>query len=147
VRHGLKRLLPYTPEQLFDLVGDVEKYPQFVHWVTDLRTWNRRTLCDGVVLLDAEARVGFSFVRERFSTRVRLDRSALAIDVALLSGPFRRLENHWHFKSHEQGVELHFDIDFEFGSRILETLLAANMERAVTRLVACFEQRARTLYG
>jgi coenzyme Q-binding protein COQ10 len=71
----------------------------------------------------------------------------LAIDVTLLSGPFRRLDNHWGFKRRDQGTQLSFEIDFEFGSRILETLFAANMERAVTRMVACFEDRARTLYG
>ncbi len=147
MRHGLTRILPYAPEQLFDLVGDVERYPEFVRWVTELRTWNRRQEADGVILLDAEAKVRFSVIRERFATRVRLDRAALVIDVALLSGPFRRLQNHWRFRTHEQGTELRFDIDFEFGSRFLETLLAVNMERAVAKLVACFEDRAKQLYG
>jgi len=147
VRHGLTRVLPYTPGQLFDLVGDVERYPQFVRWVCGLRTWNRREEGEGVVLLDAEAEVRFSIVRERFSTRVRLDEPALAIDVDLLSGPFRKLENRWRFKSHPAGAELTFDLDFEFGSRLLEGLLAANFHRAATRLVACFEARAKVLYG
>ena len=147
MRHGLTRILPYAPEQLFDLVGDVERYPEFVRWVTELRTWNRRQEADGAILLDAEAKVRFSFIRERFATRVRLDRTALDIDVALLSGPFRRLQNHWRFRTHEKGAELRFDIDFEFGSRLLETLLAVNMERAVAKLVACFEDRAKQLYS
>lgn len=147
MRQRLIRVLPYTPEQLFDLVGDVERYPQFVRWVSELRTWNRREVEEGVTLLDAEAKVRFSIVRERFSTRVRLDRPAMAIDVALLSGPFRRLETRWRFEPHEKGAQLAFEIDFEFGSRLLEGLLAANFEKAVTRLVACFERRAKELYG
>jgi len=147
VRHSLTRILPYTPGQLFALVGDVERYPQFVRWVSALRTWNRRQDDEGVLLLDAEAEVNFSVVRERFSTRVRLDEPALAIDVDLLSGPFRKLENRWRFKAHPSGAELAFEIDFEFRSRLLERLLAANLQRAVTKLVACFERRAKVLYG
>jgi coenzyme Q-binding protein COQ10 len=147
VRHSLTRILPYAPGQLFSLVGDVERYPQFVRWVSALRTSNRRQDSEGVVLLDAEAEVHFSIVRERFSTRVRLDEPALAIDVDLLSGPFRKLENRWRFGPHPSGAELTFEIDFEFGSRLLERLLAANFQRAVTKLVACFERRAKALYG
>ena len=147
MRHSLTRILPYTPGQLFALVGDVERYPQFVRWVSALRTCNRRQDADGVVLLDAEAEVHFSIVRERFSTRVRLDEPALAIDVDLLSGPFRKLENRWRFKAHPSGAELAFEIDFEFRSRLLERLLAANLQRAVTKLVGCFERRAKVLYG
>ncbi len=147
MRHGLTRVLPYTAGQLFDLVGDVERYPQFVRWVSALRTWNRRDDGAGVVLLDAEAEVKFSLLRERFFTRVRLDQPALAIDVDLLSGPFRKLENRWRFKPHPTGAELTFDIDFEFGSRFLERLLAANFEKAATKLVGCFERRAKALYG
>jgi coenzyme Q-binding protein COQ10 len=146
VRHRLTRVLPYRPDQLFDLVGDVERYPVFVRWVTSLRAWNRQE-ADGVVTLDAEARVKFAIVRERFSTRVRLDRPALAIDVSLLSGPFKHLTNQWRFTPHPKGAELSFEIDFEFGSRLLEALLAANLDGAVKRLVACFEDRARVLYG
>jgi coenzyme Q-binding protein COQ10 len=132
---------------MFDLVGDVEKYPEFVPWVIRLQTWNRRESEPDVVSLDAEAEVGFAIVRERFSTRVRLDRPALAIEVALLRGPFRRLENRWRFAPHPAGAELTFEIDFEFGSRLLQALLAAYFAHAVARLVGCFEDRAKALYG
>jgi coenzyme Q-binding protein COQ10 len=147
VRHSLTHILPYQPGQLFDLVGDVDRYPQFVPWVTRLRSWNRRPDGEGVTLLDAEADVGFSIVHERFATRVRLDEPNLAIDVDLISGPFKRLQNRWRFKPHPQGAELTFEIDFEFKSRLLSALLAANFHHAVNRLVACFEQRAARLYG
>jgi len=147
LRHSLTRILPYEPGQLFDLVGDVERYPQFVPWVLKLRAWNRRPDGEGVTLLDAEAEVGFAIVHERFSTRVRLDQPALAIDVDLLSGPFRRLQNRWRFCGHPQGAELSFEIDFDFRSRLLQALLAANFHHAVERLVGCFEARAKALYG
>jgi coenzyme Q-binding protein COQ10 len=147
LRHRLTRILPYQPRQLFELVGDVERYPEFVPWISRLRTWNRRADGEGVTLVDAEAEVGFSIVRERFTTRVTADATALTISVDLISGPFRRLANRWRFREHAQGAELWFEIDFEFKSRLLERLLAANFERAVNRLVRCFEDRAKALYG
>jgi coenzyme Q-binding protein COQ10 len=147
LRHTLTRVLPYEPKQLFALVGDVERYPEFVPWVTRLRTSGRRETAPGVTELDAEAEVGFAIVRERFTTRVRLDEPACAIDVDLISGPFRRLKNVWRFRPHPDGSELTFEIDFEFKSRLLDALLAANSQRAITRLVGCFEARAKRLYG
>lgn len=125
----------------------MERYPEFVPWISTLRTWNRRELGEGVTSLDAEARVKFAVVRERFATRVRLDADQLAIDVALISGPFRRLENRWRFRPQGEASELVFEIDFEFGSRLLEGLLSANFDRAVGRLIGCFERRAYDLYG
>ena len=147
MREGLTRRLPYTPEQLFELVGDVERYPEFLPWVTAMRTWNRRPLCETVEAFDAEARVRFAIVRETFSTRVNLDRGALAIDTDLIAGPFRRLENHWKFAPDPSGAKVDFAIDFEFRSRLLEKLAAANAGRAIQRLMGCFEARARVLYG
>ena len=143
----MTRNLPYEPRQLFDLVGDVERYPEFVPWVLRLRTWNPRAEGEGVSLVDAEAEVGFSFIHERFATRVRRDTPALAIDVDLISGPFRRLQNRWRFEPRPGGALLRFAIDFEFKTRLLDVLLAANLHHAVDRLVACFEARARALYG
>jgi coenzyme Q-binding protein COQ10 len=83
------KVLPYAPDQLFALVGDVTAYPQFVPWITAMRTWNARQVGEGVDTLDAEAGVGFTFLKEWFSTRVRRDAGARQIDVSLLSGPFR----------------------------------------------------------
>ncbi len=147
MRHSLTRRLPYAPQQVFDLVGDVERYPAFLPWVSDMRTWGKRECDPGVTTFDAEAKVRFAIIRERFSTHVLLDRPDLAIDADLIAGPFRRLENRWRFKPDGTGTELSFRIDFEFGSRLLEGLLAANFERAVAKLIACFERRARMLYG
>lgn len=147
MRHRLTRVLPYTPEQLFELVGDVERYPQFVPWITSLRTWNAQDEGGGVTTLDAEAGVGFSFLRERFSTRVRRDSAARTIDVSLISGPFRRLQNRWRFVPHEKGCCVEFEIDFEFKVGFLDRLLNANFNHAVDKLIRCFDDRAKALYG
>jgi coenzyme Q-binding protein COQ10 len=147
LRHRLEKVLPYRPDQLFTLVGDVETYPQFVPWIQSLRTWNARSEGEGVSLLDAEATVGFSLLKERFATRVRRDAEARQIDVSLLSGPFRRLSNRWRFVEVQAGTRIEFEIDFEFKSRLLAGLLSANFHHAVERLIACFEARAKLLFG
>ncbi len=146
MRQSLTRRLPYTPRQLFDLVGDVERYPEFVPWITALTTWNRQSDASGVTVFDAMAHVRFAIIHERFITRVTLNAPALAVDVALVSGPFTRLRNHWRFAKNGSGAILDFEIDFEFGSRRLERVLAANSAFAVARLVTCFEDRAAAMY-
>ncbi len=147
MRHHVEKILPYRPDQLFALVGDVEAYPQFVPWISSMRTWNARSDGEGVTLLDAEAGVGFSFLKERFTTRVRRDAGARQIDVALLAGPFRHLTNRWRFAEAPGGTRIEFDIDFEFKSRLLAGLLSANFHQAVDKLMGCFEARAAALYG
>lgn len=148
MRHHVSKLLPYTPDQLFALVGDVSRYPEFVPWINAMRTWNPRKLGEGVEAVDAEAGVGFSFLKERFSTRVRRDAHNRQIDVSLLSGPFKKLDNRWRFLDAGNGcTRVEFDIDFAFKSRLLEALLTANFAHAVDKLMTCFEARAKALYG
>ncbi|WP_419255292.1 type II toxin-antitoxin system RatA family toxin [Caulobacter sp. ErkDOM-YI] len=145
-RHVVTRVLPYTPEQLFGLVGDVDRYPDFVPWITAMRTWNARQ--DGAVsTVDAEAQVGFSFLKEKFATRVRRDAEHLTVDVSLLYGPFKRLSNQWKFTPNGAETTVEFVIDFAFRSRMLDALLAANLDRAADKLIACFEARARQIHG
>ncbi len=133
---------------MFALVGDVAAYPQFVPWVQSLRTWNHRAESADVDLLDAEVAVGFAMVKERFATRVRRDAAARRIEVALISGPFKRLHNRWGFhEAPDGGTRIEFDIDFAFKSPVLDALLRANFNSAVERLMSCFDARARTLYG
>lgn len=146
-RHRVERVLPFRPEHLFELVGDVERYPEFVPWITAMRVRNPRQEGEGVSIVDAEAAVGFSFLKERFATRVRRDAPNRDIIVTLLWGPFKRLLNHWRFEDHPAGCKVVFEIDFEFRSRVLDALLAANFERAVDKLIRCFEARAESRYG
>lgn len=145
MRHTVTRILPHEPDLLFQLVGDVEQYPKFVPWVTGMRVWNRRDVEPGVTQLDAEAAVTFTFLREKFATRVRRDADTRQIDVSLLYGPFRRLRSQWRFLPHGQGAEVTFEIDFEFKIPMLDRLLAANFDTAVAKLMKCFEDRAQQL--
>jgi len=148
MRHQVSKVLPYAPEQLFQLVGDISKYPEFVPWITGMRTWNARPLGSGASSVDAEASVGFSFLKESFATRVRRDAHNRQIDVTLLAGPFRKLENRWRFIDAGHGhTRIEFEIEFVFKSRILEGILRANFAQAVDKLMGCFEARAKALYG
>ncbi len=143
----MTKVLPYHPDQMLDLVGDVARYPEFLPWITSMRTWNPQAPAQGVTTLDAEAGVGFSFLRERFSTRVTRDAGQRWINVNLISGPFRVLRNDWRFFPDPGGTRIEFSIDFEFKTRLLDRFLAANMDRAIALLIACFETRAKKLYG
>lgn len=145
--HRVTRILPYQPDQLADLVADVRAYPDFVPWVTSMRTWNRREERPGVCVEDAEAGVGFSFLKERFSTWVRHDRNRPLVEVGLLRGPFHHLKNRWEFFPHPEGTRVEFFIDFAFKARLLDMMLQANFDRAVGKLMHCFEARAAQLYG
>lgn len=146
-KHHVERVLPYTPEQLFELVGDVEHYPDFVPWITSMRTAPGPEAGEGTSAVDAEAGVGFSFLTERFSTRVRRIAPERRIEVSLLRGPFRRLSNVWRFEPDPAGTRVIFDIDFAFRTRLLDALLVANFDRAVGKLISCFETRAAALYS
>ncbi len=145
--HRVTRTLPYTPAQLADLVADVGAYPRFVKWVTSMRVWNQREEAPGVTVLDAEAAVGFAFLKERFSTWVRHDRNLPRVDVGLLRGPFRHLKNRWDFIETPEGTRLEFMIDFAFKSPILNAMLSANFDLAVGKLIESFEAEAQRRYG
>ena len=140
--HAERRLLPYTAEQLFDLVADVERYPEFLPWCLGARIRERRENT-----ITADLLIGFRMVRERFTSRVVLDRPH-RIDVSYTEGPFRYLNNHWNFHSRpEGGCLIDFYVDFEFRSRMLQKIIEVLFNEAVKRMVGAFEARARQLYG
>ncbi|MBM3628285.1 MAG: type II toxin-antitoxin system RatA family toxin [Alphaproteobacteria bacterium] len=146
--HAEKRLLPYSPEQLFDLVAQVERYPEFLPWCLAARIRSRSE--DAVV---ADLVIGFRMIRERFTSHVRLDR-ARRIDVRYADGPFKYLDNHWIFEPVAPCAELpgggtliDFHVDFEFRSKILQGLIGVLFNEATRRMVAAFEARARQLYA
>ncbi|MGE5502848.1 MAG: type II toxin-antitoxin system RatA family toxin [Actinomycetota bacterium] len=140
--HAERRLLPYTPEQLFELVADVERYPEFLPWCLGARIRRR----EGEVFF-ADLIIGFKMVRERFTSKVTLSRPD-RVDVTYTEGPFRHLNNHWIFKpAPDGGTEIDFYVDFEFRSKLLQGLIGALFNEAVRLMVAAFEKRARQLYG
>jgi coenzyme Q-binding protein COQ10 len=140
--HAERRLLPYTPEQLFDLVADVERYPEFLPWCLGARV--RERTADTIT---ADLLIGFRLVRERFTSRVVLERPR-RIDVSYTEGPFRYLNNHWEFIPQPDGTCLiDFYVDFEFRSRMLQKVIELLFNEAVKRMVGAFEGRARQLYG
>lgn len=142
MHHVERKLLPYTPEQLFDLVADVERYPEFLPWCVAARIKKR----EGDVLF-AELVIGFKMIRERYTSRVVLDR-ARRIDVQYTEGPFKHLENHWAFAPADDGkCQLDFHISFEFQSRFLDKIIGPLFGEAVKRMVGAFETRAAKLYG
>ena len=147
MRHTLTKILPYSVDQMVALVGHVEAYPDFIPWITQMRTWNAVTRAPGVTQVDAEAGVGFKFLSERFATRVLCDENQGRVEVALLYGPFRKLSNLWAFYPDPAGTRIEFSIDFEFKTRLLDALLKANMNSAVERLIQCFVERAELLYA
>ena len=139
--HAEKRVLPYTQAQLFDMVADVERYPEFLPWCLASRITKRQ----GPVIT-ADLIIGFRMVREQFTSRVTLDRPN-RIHVEYTHGPLSHLNNHWVFYPHEDGCLIDFYVDFEFRSRVLQKLIGALFNEAVKRMVAAFEARAGDLYG
>jgi len=139
--HAEKRVLPYTPDQLFDLVADVESYPQFLPWCIGSRIRKRQ----GQTLV-ADLVIGFRMIRERFTSEVKLSREERRIDVRYLDGPFRYLNNHWVFHDHQEGCLIDFYVDFEFRTKMLQRLMEPLFNEAVRRMVRAFESRAATLY-
>ncbi|MBP7066463.1 type II toxin-antitoxin system RatA family toxin [Ferrovibrio sp.] len=140
--HAEKRILPYRPEQMYDLVAGVEHYPAFLPWCIGARIRERNDN-----LLVADLIIGFKMFRERFTSRVTLDPAKQRIDVAYSEGPFKYLKNHWIFRPHAQGCEIDFFVDFEFRNRLLQKTIELLFGEAVRRMVAAFETRAEALYG
>jgi coenzyme Q-binding protein COQ10 len=141
-RHSEIKHLPYTPEQLFDLVADVEHYDEFLPWVVAVRVRSsseRETVADLVV--------GFNAFKERFTSRVLKDRPR-KICVDYVEGPLKYLHNEWTFdRAADRGTEVRFSVDFAFKSRLFESLAGAMFDRALRRMTTAFEQRAAALYG
>ena len=142
-----ERILPYTPEQLFDVVADVARYPDFIPYLNSMRVWDRREEGEGRSSFKAEAQVGYGVFRERFGTLVGLDRPACVVEAYLISGPFHKLENRWKFAPHEQGSAVDFFVEVKLKSRLLQAALDANADRAANKILKGFEARARRLYG
>jgi coenzyme Q-binding protein COQ10 len=146
-RYVTTRVLPHTAAQMFDLVADVERYPEFVPMCERLVVRRHTTGVNDSEVLLADMSIGYKMIRESFTSRVALDRPGLKILVEYVDGPFSHLENRWTFKPLEKGCEVTFDIDYAFRSRIFQTLAGAVFDTVVRKMVEAFEKRADVIYG
>jgi coenzyme Q-binding protein COQ10 len=147
-RYSNKRRVQHRAEQMFDLVADVERYPEFVPLCQSLKIRQRMPKPDGIEVVVADMTVSFKLVRETFTSRVTLDRPNLKILVEYLKGPFSSLENRWTFEPKGEGVcDVGFFIAYEFRSRMLAVLMGAMFDTAFSRFSAAFEKRADQIYG
>lgn len=144
-----QRHVRHTPEQMFALVADCEKYPEFLPLCQTLRIRRRIPGAEGVETLIADMEVGYKAIRERFTSRVTIDRPRLRILVEYVDGPFSHLENRWAFEadSVHSGARVDFFITYEFRSRTLGALMGAMFDRAFHQFAEAFEKRADIIYG
>ena len=140
-RHQETRHLPYTAEQMFDLVADVKRYPEFLPWVSAMRVRQ-----DGDTETLADMIVGFKGLRETFTSRVQKSRPD-RITVDYVDGPLKQLHNDWRFRNEEGGCAVDFLVDFTFKNRVFEMLAGQVFGQALRRMIGAFETRAAALYG
>lgn len=145
--HAEQQFSPYTPQQLFALVADVEKYPEFLPWCRAARITERR---ENEFL--GELIISFAHITESYTSRVRLnpvseEGGSCSIDVVMIKGPFEHLANHWKFIPVESGTNIDFFLDFKFRSRLLEKLIGSSFTKATVKMVAAFKARADVLYS
>ena len=146
-KYETTRQVGHAPEQMFALVADVERYPEFLPMCEALTVRSRREK-DGVTLLVADMTVGYKAIRETFTSQVVLKPAESRIDVKYIDGPFRYLSNLWRFEPREGGgTDVRFFIDYEFRSRILGAMMGAMFDRAFRMFATAFEKRADAIYG
>jgi coenzyme Q-binding protein COQ10 len=143
-----KRRVRHSALEMFDLVADGEKYPDFVPLCSALKVRSRTDKGDGVTVLVADMTVAYKVIRQTFTSRVTLDRPNLKILVEYVDGPFKRMHNRWAFRgTGEWGCDVEFFIDYEFRSRTLSMLMGAMFDTAFRKFSAAFEKRADEVYG
>ncbi len=144
--HSETQFFPYSPHQLYALVADVERYPEFLPWCRAARILDRKA--DYFL---AELVITFKHLTEQYTSRVTTQPPTATqngrIDVELVSGPFDRLENHWRFEPAANGTQVHFAVEFHFKSRLLDKLIGPLFGRATEKMVSAFSSRAHALYG
>jgi coenzyme Q-binding protein COQ10 len=143
-----KRRVPHSASDMFDLVADVERYPEFVPLCQSLNVRKRSTDGEGREVVVADMTIAYKFIRETFTSRVTLDRKGLTILVEYLEGPFRRMNNRWRFHpAGEEVCEVEFFLVYEFRSRALGMLMGSVFDAAFRRFAAAFERRADKIYA
>ncbi len=145
--HREKRFLAFSPDELFEIVSDIESYPLFLPWVSKAKIHKNDVFSEkGLIILDAEIYVQFKLVKERFRSKVSVDKLNKIISTTNIDGPFKRLNNEWVFKLDEKGCEVSFEVDFQFKSIIFHNLFNAVFHKAMEKVIFSFENRAKELY-
>jgi coenzyme Q-binding protein COQ10 len=140
-------MVPYSAEEMFALVADIERYPDFLPWCVALRIAGRKSNGD-IEYLNSEMVVAYRVFREKFRSLVRLDCANCRIDVDYVDGPFRSLKNGWAFRARPDGGSIvDFSIDFEFRNLVLQATAQAVFERAFLKMSEAFVERAKSVYG
>ena len=144
--HTETRILSYTAQQMYDLVADVARYPEFLPWCAAARIRSTTPIGDGGIVMAAELVISFKVFRERFGSRVTLWPAENRIDTEYLDGPFRHMRSDWAFADVEGGCEVQFFVDFEFKNAVLQAIIGVVFNEAMQRIVRAFERRAAALY-
>lgn len=145
--HTEHRHMPYTAQQIYDLVADVARYPDFLPWTAAARIRSRAPI-DGGEELQADLVISFKVFRERFGSRVRLFPDDGVIDTSYLDGPFKYMESRWTIRQADNGGAIvDFHVDFEFRNPMLQKIIGVVFDQAMRRVVRAFEARAKALYG
>jgi coenzyme Q-binding protein COQ10 len=145
--HSETRHLPYSAQQMYDLVADVGNYPKFLPWTAAARVRSRDQQPDGSEVMEADMVVSFKVFREKFASRVTLFPEDMKIDTKYLDGPFKHMISNWKFRAADDGCAVDFHVDFEFRNRILQSAAGLFFYEAMQRIVRAFERRAHDLYG
>jgi coenzyme Q-binding protein COQ10 len=145
--HSESRPLPYSAQQMYDLVADVGSYPQFLPWTAAARVRKVTDQPDGSQVMEADLVISFKVFRERFGSRVVLWPEDRKIETEYLDGPFKYMLSNWRFEEDGEGCIVHFDVDFEFKNMILQKAAGLFFYEAMQRIVRAFEGRAHALYG
>jgi coenzyme Q-binding protein COQ10 len=141
------RSVKHSADQMFALVADVERYPEFLPLCEDLRVLRRVQSGEGIETVVASMTVGYKAIRESFTSRVTLDNPRLQINVEYVNGPFKYLENRWTFRPTPAGSDVEFYINYEFKSFALGLLMGTVFDKAFRKFTEAFEERAEIIYG
>ena len=145
--HSETRKLPYSAQQMYDLVADVASYPQFLPWTAAARIRSVTPQVDGSDIMLADLVISFKVFRERFGSRVVLWPTERRLETEYLDGPFKYLQSTWAFAEAEEGCEVSFFVDFEFRNKLLQSAAGLFFFDAMQRIVRAVETRAHVLYG
>lgn len=144
--HSETKVLPYSAAQMYNLVGDVARYPEFIPWTMAARVRSVTPFDGGEVML-ADLVIGFKMFREKFGSRVTMYPARHRIETEYIEGPFKHMISNWEFSDTDGGCTVSFDVDFEFKNRLLQGAAGLFFHDAMQRIVRAFEARAVVLYG